>query len=404
MSADLPIVVHIDPHDRAFTVNPFVRWNQVREQGNVTYSDRHGGFWVVTGYREAVEVLHAPEVFCSSEGLTHPRNPAVPNIVLIETDPPMHGKYRSLVNPHLTARGAEAQEDEIRQLVGELIDGFIGKGSADLVSELAAPLPQTMLFRLLGIPQEDGPRVSGLVHTATRRVIQDPEAAKHAAVEFMTYLADTVRARREAPEQEDLLGVLLKSEIEDRPVSDDEIARLLIVVFSGGLNTVRSQLASTLLYLAEHPGERERLVKDPSLMPRALEEFLRLVSPIQGLFRTVTQSTELGGQRLQKGDKVFVVHAAANRDGTEFTDPDACVLDRYPNRHLAFGLGIHRCVGSHLGRAQVRVGLEEVLRRLPDYEVAGRIRWDVSAGTRGVDDLPVRFTPGPVEALGRRSS
>jgi cytochrome P450 len=401
-NVDPSVVVHVDPGDKAFMINPFAVWEDLRGRCPVAYSDRLGGFWIVTGYKEVFEVLHDPTTYCSGEGVAHPRNPSMPNIVLLETDPPMHGKYRSLLNSYLSARNAEAARPEVRQLVTELIDRFIDKGHCDLVEDFARPLPEVMLFRLLGVPEEDSPRVRALVQTSTRRYREDPDAAKRAAADFIGYLQELVVRRRSGPAGDDLMAALLQGEIDGQPADDDEIARLLIVVFSGGLNTVKSQIAGSLLYLAEHPDQRQELRENPSLIPRALEEFLRYVSPIHGLFRTVTSDAELGGQKLREGDKVFIVHGSANRDEATFPDAERCVLDRNPNRHLAFGLGIHRCVGSHLARIECEIAIEEALRRLGDYSLpaGAAVRWDVGAGPRGVDALPVVFDAAPSEGVG----
>ena len=396
MTVDPSVLVHIDPHDKAFEINPFAVWSDLRNRAPVAWSDRHGGFWVVTRYEDIFTILHDPLTFGSAEGVTFPRNPEMPNIVLLESDPPMHGQYRSLLNGTLTPRRSEALEPYVQAVVTDLVDGFIEKGEADLVGDLARPLAQMLLFHLLGVPDEEAPRIRELLYTGSRRFIEDPAAAKLAMAEFFGFLGSLVARRLAEPPRDDLLGHLLGGEVDGRPVTPEEVARLLIVVFVGGMNTVKSQLGGSFLYLAEHPEQRSRLIENPDLVPNATEELLRYVSPIHGLFRTVMQDTELGGQQFRKGERVFFVFASANRDEKVFSDPQRCDFDRRPNRHMAFGLGVHRCIGSHLARIEVRLALSEVLRRLPDYRITpgAAIRWDLGPGVRGVDYLPVSFTPG----------
>ncbi|HTK64048.1 MAG TPA: cytochrome P450 [Pseudonocardia sp.] len=390
-------VEHIDHRETRFAIEPFETWARLRDTKPVAYSDVYGGFWIVTGYEQAYEVMRDHETYCSSQGIEHPRNPELPNIVLIETDPPQHRDYRNILNPSFSPRQADVREPELRTLVTELIDGFIERGTADLVDELARPLPRIVLFRLLGIPDGITEHAAGLLHTATRGVRDDPEGAQRAGIAFYRLLTELVAEQHNRPPGDDVLSTLLGGIVDGRPVTDDEIARLLIVVLGGGMNTVKSQIAGTLLYLIEHPEVRQRLIDEPELMQGAVEEFLRHVSPIHGLIRTATRDTVLGGVPIAEGDKVYVVLASANRDESEFPGGEGCVLDRKPNRHIAFGLGNHRCIGSHLARHEFRIALEEVLRRLPDFRLVAdaEITWDVGSVTRGVESLPVEFTPGP---------
>jgi cytochrome P450 len=363
----------------------------------VSWSTAQGGFWFVSGAEELAVVLRDPITFCSSQGVERAqRHPGMPNIVLLETDPPLHHEFRVLINPSLSPKRSEDMEGEIRTLVTELIDAFIEDGECDLVDALARPLPRAMLLRLLGIPTEDSASIAAMLRTATREATDNPEAAKQAGLQFQAYLGDLVSRSRAANHGDGLLGSLLNATVEGRPIEDDEISRLLIVVFAGGMNTVKGQLGGTFKYLAEHPRNRRRLIENPDLVPGAVEELLRYVSPVHGVFRTVTKEVTLGGQQLRAGDKVYVGFGAANRDERAFQTPSQCRFDRSPNRHVAFGLGHHRCVGSHLARVQVRVALQEVLRRLPDYRIVENavIRWDQGSVSRGVENLPVVFTPG----------
>jgi cytochrome P450 len=397
-------IEHIDHRETHFAIEPFETWARLRDTKPVAYSDVYGGFWIVSGYEQAYEVMRDHETYCSSQGIEYPRNPELPNIVLIETDPPEHRDYRNVLNPSFSPKQADVREPELLALVTQLIDGFIERGTADLVDELARPLPRIVLFRLLGIPEGITEHAAGLLHTATRGVRDDPEAAQAAGIAFYKLLTELVAEQHNRPRGDDvlstLLGGVLGDAVEGRSITDDEIARLLIVVLGGGMNTVKSQIAGTLLHLAEHPELRQRLVDEPELMPTAVEEFLRHVSPIHGLVRTATRDTVLGGMRIAQGDKVYVVLASANRDGVEFTDGEGCVLDRKPNRHIAFGLGNHRCIGSHLARHEFRIALEQVLRRLPDFRLVdgAEITWDVGSVTRGVESLPVEFTPGSLSS------
>lgn len=391
-------VVHIDHREPSFVIDPFTAWEALRSEHPVAWSDVYEGFWIATGFREVDQVLHDHETFCSSQGIDFPRNSEMPNIVLIETDPPLHRDFRTLLNPSFSPHRVELLKDDIGEIVTGLIDEFIEDGRVDIVARLARPLPRIILFRLLGVPLDDAPHVAHLLYTASRGFRNDPDAARRAGIDLYAYLTDLVgRHRTGLSEQHDVLSGLVRGVVEGRPITDDEVARLLIVVFAGGMNTVKSQIAGTLHYLAQHPDHRQRLIDDPANVPRAVEEFLRLVTPIHGVFRTATRDTVLGGKQIRQGQKVYTVIASANRDETEFADGNGCVLDRHPNRHAAFGLGVHRCVGSHLARLEFRTALEQVLLRLPDFRIppGAELVWDTGSLARGIDQLPLEFTPGP---------
>jgi cytochrome P450 len=215
---------------------------------------------------------------------------------------------------------------------------------------------------------------------------------------MLVKIFEAVQARRTEP-QDDLITLLVQAEIEGAPMPDDVIMQILFLVLVGGVDTTTSVMANALRWLSQHPEERDRLRQDPTLLQTAREEMLRYFTPTQGLARTCTRDTELAGVPLSRGDRVFMSFAAANRDPGVFPDPDAMVLDRTPNPHTTFGMGVHRCLGSNIARVEFDVVISEVLRRLPDFVVdeAGSKRYDTVGVVNGWQRMPMTFTPGERE-------
>jgi cytochrome P450 len=208
----------------------------------------------------------------------------------------------------------------------------------------------------------------------------------------MMRIMQRLAERRDAPRREDMISVLLDAEIDGRPLGEDELLFSLTLLLLGGLDTTTSAIAMAFYHLADHPEDRARLLAEPELLDPAVEEFVRVATPVQGLGRTVTKDTTLSGCPLAAGDRVFLLWASGNRDPEAFDRPDEVVLDRHPNHHLGFGAGPHHCVGSHLGKLMVKIALEELLPRLGDFRIAdrGRLAW-VGGETRGLRTLPLQI-------------
>jgi cytochrome P450 len=262
-------------------------------------------------------------------------------------------------------------EPAIRATTVELIDALLARGEGDLMRDLAEPVPARTTLRFLGLDEDQWSRylraVTVIVHESSRDFERAMAAFMDVAPDLMGRLA---QRRADGGAGDDFISLLVRAEVDGRALRDEQILDMCFLQLTGGLHTTAAAIGSSLLYLARHPAERERLAAEPDRIPVAVEELLRHQSPVQGLARTVTRDTVLGGRELCAGDKVWVLWGSANRDEKEFPDAATVDLDRDPNRHVAFGVGAHRCLGLHLGRLETRVVLEEVLRRMPGYEIA----------------------------------
>lgn len=410
------IYEHFDPHDPALVDDPYTAFAAMRERCPVAHSDQYGGFWALVRHEDVQAAAANPEVFASGGGVTLPSMGNPRPLIPLELDGTEHRGYRKLLTPLFSPRSIAKLEPVIREIVGNLIDGFIEKGQCDLVTDYSRVLPPSVLAHIMGVDQEWIPRFIDWSFRILESDPRHPEAEAFAAIgELYGYfgnMIDAMRAEDQAPggadgnaleftdNQRNMLKILLWSELDGEPLTREAILDTLLLNVLGGSDTTNSLIGTALLYLSNHPEERERLRSDPSLIPAVLDELLRIETPIQGMARTVTQDIMFGGQQLHQGDKVLLCWGAANRDPEEFPNPDEVILDRHPNRHLAFGAGPHRCIGSHLGKLQAQVAIEGILTRLPDFRLAdgGTLHW-AQGHTRNLHSFPVVFTPGARRAL-----
>ena len=382
-----------DHFDQRYVVDPYEFWAALREQEPVARSDHHGGFWVVSRYADIMAAACDPATFSSQDGTGTPPIPT--KLLPIDTDPPLHQKYRKIINPSFTPQAVREHADEWRALAKELIAEFPTTGDIELCSAFAVPFPQQVALRMIGFPDDDRPDLARWIDDITRLRGIDDEKVGAAAMGVMTRIIERLEDRRCSapvhcsPEANDLISLLLDAEIDGRPLDDDEQLFTMVLLLLGGLDTTTSAIAMALAHLAEHPDDLARLLADPDLLDTAVEEFVRVATPVQGLGRTVTRDTTLGRCPLHAGDRVFLLWASGNRDPEAFERPDDVVLDRHPNHHLGFGAGPHRCVGSHAGKLMVKIALQELLPWLGEYRIAGPLGW-VGGETRGVRDLLVQ--------------
>lgn len=374
-----------------YVVDPYEFWAALRNHEPVARSECHGGFWVVSRYADIMAAACDPATFSSRDGTGTPPIPT--RLLPIDTDPPLHQKYRKIINPSFTPQAVRAQEAEWRSLAKELIAQLPPDGPVELCGTFAVPFPQQVALRMIGFPDEDRPDLARWIDDITRLRGIDDEKVGEAAVGVMTRIIERLEERSGAspasPKAQDLISVLLDAEIDGRPLDDDEQLFSMTLLLLGGLDTTTSAIAMAMAHLADHPEDRARLLADPDLLDTAVEEFVRVATPVQGLGRTVTRDTDLGGCPLGAGDRVFLLWASGNRDPEAFDRPDEVVLDRHPNHHLGFGAGPHRCVGSHAGKLMVKIALQELLPWLGDYRFAGDLGW-VGGETRGLRRLVVQ--------------
>ena len=371
-------------------------------QGPVVFSSAHGGHWIVTGYDEVHAVLRDPAMFSS-----YPNNlvnAGDGKFIPLELDPPEHTAYRHALQPLFSPTRMKVLEPRIRAMVNRLIDGFATRGSAEFISEFAHELPTSVFLQLMDWPLADAPMFTEMTDITLQGkpgATEEESAAarQQAAQQMFGYFAGVLADRRARPGADDVTTTIINTPVEiegsARLLTDEELCRMFFLLLIAGLHTVQGSLAWSVLHLSARPDERQRLIDDPALLPGAVEEMLRIESAVS-MGRRVTRDTELGGVKLKAGDQLLVVLAGANRDGRQFNEPDEVRIDRAPNRHLAFGSGPHRCLGSHLARIELTIALEEIHRRIPDYRLdPGQAALSHASQVRGVVKLPILFTPEP---------
>ncbi|GAA4546613.1 cytochrome P450 [Pseudonocardia xishanensis] len=394
-TADVPseLVVDFDITDPALAV-PHEMLSALQEKTPVAWSPLHGGHWILTRYADCYDACRDWETFSVANAQV-PRittEPSIPN----EIDPPAHKSYREILNPLFSPRRMKALEEQIRRVAVELIDAFAARGTCDFVTEFAQPITAGTFVALMGWPAEHAAMfdrwTTDLLVGKPGGTPEEDAAVRGAANDAVFgYFGDMI-ARRDDPRADDVMKLLFAARYEgERPLTDDELRKMLWLLMVGGLHTVRGVLSFGMLHLIKDPAQRAALTADPSLSTAAAEELLRIDSPV-ALGRLVAKRTELRGVTLEPGDRVLLMSSAAGRDGEVFDEPHALRLDRSVNRHLAFGAGVHRCVGSHLARIEIRVALEEIHRRMPDYALDGDPVFHHSQ-VRGLEHLPLRFTP-----------
>ncbi|MBE1537115.1 cytochrome P450 [Actinomadura algeriensis] len=367
---------------------------RMRELCPVAHSEEHGGFWVATRYEDVLQVAQDWKVFSSAHGLGVSKAPTVVRNLPVQADPPEQRVYKRLINPFFTPAAIARWEAPTRDLVTRLIDAFVEDGECEFMDAFARPLPSLAFFELaLGAPPEDLDEVARL---ASKSSVPDDPQARDCWRGLYEWIKEFAARRRAEPPRGDVVDAVLNADIDGRPITEDEIIGTVQLLILGGLETTAGALGLMVDRFCAEPEIPALLRGRPELIPDAVQELLRLESSFVSVARTVMRDTELGGRPLKKGDKILLHWASANRDGGEFADPDRFDLGRERNRHLAFGAGPHRCAGSNLARLNLRVALEELLRRLDGIELRADARVRYHRGmTRSPLSLPITFTPGP---------
>jgi cytochrome P450 len=363
---------------------------ELRAACPVVHSGRHGGFWAALTHGAVKEVTGDPQTYTSTDGVAIP---SVHGILSppIAFDPPEHTAYRKIVQPQFTRQGVARHEPLLRRLVRDRLSGLIEQGGADLVPALSRRLPPVAIAVILGLPPEDGERfvawTSRLLATAA---VGDRAENERVAGEFTAYIADHLDR---APGGESVIGVIDRGRFDGRPLTAQErLHMILLLIIAGHETTVHS--ISTMIYrIATVEGLREQLLADPALIPSMIDESLRMDAPVVSVARTVRGGAELTGQPLAEGERVLLVLSSANHDPAVFDRPEEFVCPRRRNPHVAFGSGVHRCLGEHLALLEMRIVAEELLAMAPGYRIDDGYRpaWTSGPVVRGLTALPVVF-------------
>lgn len=371
------------------------RFRVMREHCPIARSDQHEGFWVVSKYETIIKILREHNVFTSSEGVTIPPLPFQVRGIPTESDRPQHTAYRAVFMPFLTPSAVAAYEPMVRHRVADLLDSFIADGRADWVNKFASRLPGQVVSELFGFSPEEGEQCYRWIATAMEAIAHEASASEQAVQQLGAFVLGALEEARANPGPDLISAIVTYEDKNGDRFSFEECIGLLFTAIAGSLETTVSALASTLLLLDRFPQARTQLIENPTLADAAADEVLRMESPVHCPARTVKSNVEFDGVDFREGERVLLLFASGNYDNDKFPDPNTFRLDRGANSHLAFGHGIHRCVGAPLAKLEIRVALEEVLRRIPDFRVVGVEGPAIRNGsTWGVTSLDIEFTPG----------
>jgi len=356
------------------------------------------GSLVLSRKADIDEALRHPEMFTSNMSAVDLKN--VRPLIPLQIDPPEHKKYRKLLDPIFAPRLMTAMEDEVAVLVNDLIDRFIDRGEVDFAAEFSVPYPSQVFLTLLGLPLEELDRFLAMKDGIIRpdHVTGSPYGSAKADA-HQQKVADSIYAyfnqvldEREAAPRADLVSRFLEAEVDGHKLTREDILDICFLFLIAGLDTVTATLDCMFGFLSQHPEHRLQLADDPSLIPSAIEELLRWETPVQMVARASLEDTTFAGCPVHKGDSIVLMLGSANTDEAEVEDADQVRFDREVNRHIAFGGGIHRCLGSHLARMELRVALREWHRRIPEYSIEPGHTLVYTPSIRSIDHFPMRFT------------
>jgi len=388
-----------DPSSYALHDDPFPTYRRLQAEAPL-FRNEELGFWALTRFDDVIGGLGDPATYSSAQGtlVEHIQSTDPPPDMMIFADPPHHDVLRKLVSRAFTPRRIADMEAKVRTMCDDWLDPLVEARGGEVVADLAGLLPMAVIGALLGAPPEDNARLKALSDRLLHREdgsVARPEDAAVAGAELWMYFSELVAARRAAP-GDDMMTALVEAEIPDdaadgapRRLTEDEIVYFCLLLGVAGNETTAKMIATGTVVLAEFPDERARLAADPGLWPGAVEELLRFDPPSHYQGRVTTRPVVWHGHEVAEGEIVLLVNGAANRDPAAFDEPGRFVADRRIERHLAFGHGVHYCLGAALARLETRVALEELVRRFPDYEVdRGGIERFHSTNIRGLSRVP----------------
>jgi cytochrome P450 len=368
----------------------FDKFDELREGARLYRGDALGrDFWLATRMSDMREAYQQPEVFSNYTGLMYEDAP--PFLLIPESlDPPIHTKWRQLLGGLFSPGAIAKLETRVRARFLEILDEVAGRGECEFVQDVALLYPNVIFMELMGLPVEDAPQFQ-IWETEILHLAPSEAARSHAASAAVTqYFADLIAARRAEPKN-DIVTIAAGWEIDGEPVSDEDLLSLCLLLFMAGLDTVAMQLSYSFLHLATHDSDRRRIAADPSLIPGAIEEFIRYYSFVTP-GRRIVSDTVVAGCPIKAGEKIWLPIAAANRDPEEFPDAEKVIIDRPENRHIGFGAGPHRCLGAHLARQELTIAMVEWHKRIPEYRLKPGVEIrEHAAGQIGLNNLSLEW-------------
>jgi cytochrome P450 len=392
------IAEHFDLLSPALAAELHPTLARARSQCPVAHSDQYGGYWVSTRYEDVLRIAQDWESFSSELGITVPHIPSSGGksmkILPVGIDPPLHRTFKRLINAYFTPAAVAPWEEPTRALVNRLIDGFIERGECDFMAEFARPFPGLAFFDLaLHAPADDLEEVN---HYATMASLPQVPEQRECLMKLAGWIGEFVEQRRRQGPRGDVVDAVMDADIEGRPITPEEVIGTIQLLVLGGLETTAGVLGAAMIRFCEQPEIPALLRERPELIPAAVEELLRLDGSFICIGRTARHDAEVDGHTVKAGERVIIYWASANRDGTEFDDPDTFDAERAKNRHIAFGAGPHRCAGSNLARMNLRVAIDEIVRRITDARLQPGAGIEFhSTFNRAPLSVPITFTPGP---------
>ena len=392
-----------DHTDEVWSDDPYPIWDDLRQRCPVAHSERFGGTWLPITHELISQVAYDTDNFTSRAVVVSEQRPGPDDLPApiggappITSDPPFHHLARRLLLPAFAPKRVEELTPFTRDLCQLLIDDLIGRDDVDAATDYAQHIPVQVIAKMLGFPLEDADYFRHIIHMIIEEgvnVAAESEEREREASDIDAYFDAQIEDHRKNP-RDDLTTFLLEAELDGQKLAHEHVRGTMILLLVAGIDTTWSAIGASLWHLAQHPADRQRLTEDPAVWPFAIEEFLRAYAPVT-MARMVAQDCELGGRKLKTDDWLLLPFPAANRDPAYFDQADEFIIDRAENRHAAFGLGIHRCIGSNLARMELTVALEEWMKRIPDFSVNGPVKWSVGQ-VRGPRLLPVSV-PGGVQ-------
>jgi cytochrome P450 len=394
--------VDFDHHAPDYAADPWNTASRLARECPVAWSPHHGGFWVIAGYNQVKEVARDAKTFSSRHdlpnGCTAFQGVNIPSVdgryLPIEIDPPQQLDWRRLLAPRFSPAHAERMKPLMEEFCTWNLDQSIESGKIEFVMGFTSAVPAMVTLHLLGLPLAHWHTYVEMTHKINYTAGPERLAVFGQFDAMLREVVEVAHERRAAP-QDDLLTTLIQVQVNGQLLSDEDIASACGTIIAGGIDTTSAVMAGALTYLGGHPAARRRLIDNPELIPAAVEEFLRFVSPVTGLARTASKDVEVAGQQIKAGDRLFLMYHGANMDESVFPEPTRVDIDRNPTSHVTFGFGAHRCLGSAIARVDLPIMLRNVLARMPDYELVpgGAVRYPSIGTSNNYISVPATFSP-----------